>query len=102
MADEELGEGTGRQGPWARPDEGARAGKQEGDPHALDVEGDPRGGVQSDEYRHADPREVVEEEGVVMSGPAGSPQEPTSIEERREASRELRDAALRRDPDDAA
>ena len=70
-------------GRWLRRREKHRASKQEGDPHALDVEGDPRGGVQSDEYRHADPRELVEEEGVVMSGPAGAPQEDESVEERR-------------------
>ena len=78
---EETGEGTGRQGPWSR-DEDDRADKQEGDPHALDVEGDPRGGVQSDSYRHAGPTDLVEEDGVVMSGPAGSPpdREPESRE----------------------
>src|SRR3954452_20227561 len=46
-----LGEGTGRQGPWAKPDEDRRADKQQGDLHALDVEGDPRGGSQSPNYR---------------------------------------------------
>jgi hypothetical protein len=51
--------------------------------HALDREGDPRGGVQSDYYRKADPRELVEEDGVVMSGPAGAPQEDESVEQRR-------------------
>ena len=51
--------------------------------HALDREGDPRGGVQSDEYRSADPRDVVEEAGTVMTGPGGAPQEETSAEERR-------------------
>ena len=35
----------------------------------------PRGGLQSDAYRHADPRDLVEEDGVVMSGPGGTPQE---------------------------
>jgi hypothetical protein len=64
-----------------------RADKQQGDPHALDVEGDPRGGVQSDEYRHADPRDVVEAEGVAMSGPGGAPQEGTSPDERRDEQR---------------
>ena len=59
------------------------AAKQEGDPHALDRPGDPRGGVQSDEYRYADPREVVEEGGTVMSGPGGAPQEARPVEERR-------------------
>ena len=73
-------------GQWQR-DEEHRADKQEGDVHALDREGDPRGGVQSDEYRHADPRDVVDEDGVAMSGPAGAPQEGLSPEERRERDR---------------
>ena len=95
MADEsELGEGTGRQGPWADPDEEHRANKQQGDPNALDVEGDPRGGVQSEDYRHADPREVVVDEAVPMMGPGGAPQEDKSVEERREESRALREAAM--------
>jgi hypothetical protein len=63
-----------------------RAAKQEGDVHALDRPGDPRGGVQSDAYRHADPRDVVKEGGVAMSGPGGAPQEGESVEERRERS----------------
>ena len=75
-------------GRWRKRGEKNRADKQQGDPHALDVEGDPRGGVQSDEYRHADPRELVEEDGVVMSGPAGAPQEDQSPQERRERDRE--------------
>jgi hypothetical protein len=70
----ELGEGTGRQGPWADADEEHRADKQQGDPHALDVEGDPRGGLQGEAYRTADPRDLVEEDGVVLSGPGGTPQ----------------------------
>ena len=74
-------------GRWFKRGEKRRASKQEGDPQALDVEGDPRGGVQSDEYRHADPRDVVEEEGVVMSGPGGAPQEGESPQERRERDR---------------
>ena len=68
---------------WEREGEDNRADKQEGDVHALDVEGDPRGGVQSDEYRHADPREVVTDEDAAMTGPAGAPQEGESVEERR-------------------
>ncbi len=60
------------------------AARQEGDPHALDREGDPRGGVQSDAYRTADPRDLVEEGGTVMSGPGGAPQEGQPVEERRE------------------
>jgi hypothetical protein len=63
------------------------AAKQEADPHALDRPGDPRGGVQSDEYRHADPREIVEEGGVAMSGPAGAPQEGRTPDERHEQQR---------------
>src|SRR5947208_12141547 len=50
-------------GRWRKRGEKRRAGKQEGDPHALDVEGDPRGGAQSEEYRQADPRQLVEEQG---------------------------------------
>ena len=42
--------------------------------HALDREGDPRGGVQSDAYRHAQPDEIVVEDGVAMSGPGGAQQ----------------------------
>lgn len=86
MADDErseLGEGTGKHGPWEKEEEGPRAAKQEGDPHALDVAGDPRGGVQADDYRHAEAREIVTEGEVAMSGPAGAPQEERSLEERR-------------------
>jgi hypothetical protein len=74
-------------GRWLRRGEKRRANKQEGDVHALDRQGDPRGGVQSDEYRSADPRDVVEEEGTVMAGPGGAPQEGTSAEERRQEDR---------------
>ncbi len=76
---------------WRRKrNEEADAAKQEGDLHALDREGDPRGGAQSDAYRAADPREVVEEDGVVMSGPAGAPQEGEPVEERRARDRDER------------
>jgi hypothetical protein len=68
---------------WRKRGEKHRADKQQGDVHALDREGDPRGGVQSDEYRTADPRDVVEDDGTVMSAPGGAPQEETSPEERR-------------------
>jgi hypothetical protein len=74
-------------GRWRKRGEKRRADKQQGDPHALDVEGDPRGGVQNEAYRQADPRDVVEEDGVVMSGPGGAPQEGESPEERRERDR---------------
>jgi hypothetical protein len=56
-------------------------------PHGLDRSGDPRGGVQSDEYRHADPRDVVESDGVAMSGPGGAPQEGASPDELRDRQR---------------
>ena len=95
---DELGRGTGKQGDWAREEE-PRAARQEGDPHALDVEGDPRGGVQSDEYRHADPRDVVQEGNVAMSGPGGAPQEELSVEERRRRSADMRERAVHRPPD---
>ena len=69
-------------------DEDASPAKQEGDLDALEREGDPRGGAGSDEYRHSDPRDVVEEDGVAMSGPGGAPQEGESVEERRRRDRE--------------
>ena len=74
-------------GRWRKRGESHRADKQQGDVHALDREGDPRGGVQSDEYRTADPREVVEDEGTVMAAPGGAPQEGLSADERREQDR---------------
>jgi hypothetical protein len=63
------------------------AAKQQGDVHALDRAGDPRGGVQSPEYRQADPRDIVED-GVAMSGPGGAPQDGSSPEQRRAADRD--------------
>lgn len=73
---EELGEGTGRQGPWrGEPDLTGTA-----DARSLEVEGDPRGGFQSPEYRHADPREIVVTDGVAMAGPGGSPTEDDRFE----------------------
>jgi hypothetical protein len=68
-----------------------RASRQEGDVHAMDRDDDPRGGVQSDAYRSADPRTTVEAEGVAMSGPAGAPQEGKSVDERRSESEEWRE-----------
>jgi hypothetical protein len=61
--------------------------RQQGDPNVLNRPGDPRGGVQSEEYRHADPRDLVEEGGTTMAGPGGAPQEGLSPEERRELDR---------------
>jgi hypothetical protein len=74
-------------GRWRKKREEHRADKQHGDVHALDREGDPRGGVQSDDYRTADPRDVVEDNGAVMAAPGGAPQEETSPEERRRRDR---------------
>ena len=74
-------------GRWRKRGEKHRANKQQHDPGALEVEGDPRGGLQGDEYRHAEPTEVVEAEGVVMSGPGGAPQEDLTPEERRKRDR---------------
>jgi hypothetical protein len=68
------------------------AARQEGDVHALDRPGDPGGGVQSDEYRHAGPEDVVEEDDVVMGGPGGAPAEGETVEERRERDRPDDDA----------
>ena len=68
---------------WKRRQKGPRAAKQQGDVHALDRPDDPRGGVQSDDYRHADPRELVEDSDVAMMGPGGAPQEGESPDERR-------------------
>ena len=61
-----------------------KAAKQEADPSALERAGDPRGGLQSEDYRTADPRDMVDEGGTVMSGPGGAPQEETTPEQRRE------------------
>jgi hypothetical protein len=68
-------------------DDEPTAARQEGDVHALDRPGDPRGGVQSDEYRHARPEDVVEEDGVAMGGPAGAPVPDGTVEERRDRDR---------------
>ena len=70
-------------GRWKKRREEHRADKQQGDVHALDRAGDPRGGVQSAEYRHSEPTDVVEEDGVLMSGPGGAPQDGDSPDERR-------------------
>jgi hypothetical protein len=64
-----------------------RGGARSGSATQLESDDDPRGGLQSDEYRTADPRDVVEEGGTVMSGPGGAPQEGTSPAERREQDR---------------
>jgi hypothetical protein len=43
--------------------------------------------VQPDQYRHAEPTELVDDEGPAMMGPGGAPQDDTAAEERREADR---------------
>jgi hypothetical protein len=73
-------------GRWRRKEK-HHADKQQGDPNALAREGDPRGGLQDAEYRHAEPTELVEAEGVAMSGPGGAPQEELSAEERHDVNR---------------
>jgi hypothetical protein len=75
-------------GRWRKRERGPRAAKQQADPQALDREGDPRGGLQSEDYRTADPRDLVADEGIVMSGPGGTPQEGESVDERRARDRE--------------
>ncbi len=96
---EGMGEGTGKLGPWSNEDEPHRANKQQGDPDALAVDGEPRGGVQSDEYRLAEPREIVVEGDVAMSGPGGAPQDGMSIEERRKLGDKMRSDRARHVPD---
>jgi hypothetical protein len=73
-------------GRW-RKREKHRANKQQGDPSALERAGDPRGGLQDESYRRAEPTEIVEAEGVALSGPGGAPQEDASADERRDATR---------------
>ena len=73
-------------GRWKRKQK-HHADKQQGDPAALEREGDPRGGLQDETYRTADPTDLVEAEGVALSGPGGAPQEDLSAEERRDANR---------------
>ncbi len=63
------------------------AEKQQGDVHALDRSDDPRGGVQSEEYRSATPVEIVEDAGVAMGGPGGAVPEDLTPDERRERDR---------------
>jgi hypothetical protein len=73
-------------GRWKRKEK-HRAAKQQGDPAALEREGDPRGGLQSPEYRRAEPTDVVVEDGVAMAGPGGAPADERPADERRDADR---------------
>jgi hypothetical protein len=43
--------------------------------------------VQSDEYRHAAPVEVVEDAGVAMGGPGGAVPDDSTPDERRDRDR---------------
>lgn len=63
------------------------AARQQGDVHALDTPGDPRGGVQNDEYRSARPHDLVTEDETTMAGPGGAPRDELSPDERRERDR---------------
>jgi hypothetical protein len=65
----------------------ATAARQQGDVHALDRPDDPRGGVQSDDYRIAGPENLVEEGETTMSGPGGAAPAGSSPDERRERDR---------------
>jgi hypothetical protein len=53
------------------------------EPSPMDRDDDPRGGMQSEEYRTADPRDIVEEDGVTMSAPGGTPQDDGDATSRR-------------------
>jgi hypothetical protein len=64
-----------------------RKNKQRGDVHDLDRENDPRGGVQDPEYRHAGPEQIVESDGVAMTGPGGAAEDGLSPDERHERDR---------------
>jgi hypothetical protein len=72
--------------------------KRQADPAALEAENDPRGGLQSEEYRTADPRDLVEEGDKVMAAPGGAPQEGLSIEERKRHGERFRRERAENDP----
>jgi hypothetical protein len=73
---------------WRRRNRKHRANKQQGDVHALDREGDSRGGVPDPEYLHAEPEDLVEADGVATSGPAVRRREEPSPNERRARARD--------------
>jgi hypothetical protein len=72
---------------FGKHDDDSTAVRQEGDAKALDRSGDPRGSVQSDEYRRARPEDIVEEDSVAMAGPGGAAATDETVEERRERDR---------------
>jgi hypothetical protein len=80
---------------------GRTAARQEGDPTVLNRSDEPRGGTQSDEYRHAGPTDVTEQGGTVMAGPGGAAPVEDSPDERRERDREgFGPGAQRGEPDE--
>ena len=87
VAKRNCGYPRGMFGRRRKKDEKHRANKQQGDPAALEREGDPRGGLQDPDYRNAAPTDVVESEGVAMSGPGGSPPNQDDPDARRTSDR---------------
>jgi hypothetical protein len=59
----------------AEPEKEAHLPVGDVDLREPDPEEAPRGGMQTPEYRTADPRDVVEAEGTLMAGPGGAPQD---------------------------
>jgi len=57
------------------PEKEVQVPSGEVDLHEPDAGEAPRGGIQSDEYRTADPRDVVDAGGTLMAGPGGTPQD---------------------------
>jgi hypothetical protein len=78
-------------GRFVQEDVENRAARQEADTTGLVRTGEPRGGMSAEAYNTADPRDIVEEDGVAMAGPAGAPQEGTTPSERRADQRDETD-----------
>lgn len=57
------------------PDKTAQVPADDADLHEPDADEAPRGGIRTEEYRKADPRDVVEAGGTLMAGPGGTPQD---------------------------
>ena len=53
-------------GRWKNKGEKHRANKQQGDPAVLERAGDPRGGLQDEQYRSAGPTDVVAADGRIV------------------------------------
>jgi hypothetical protein len=58
-----------------KPDETAQAPSGDVDPHEAEADESLRSEVRGEEYRKADPRDIVESEGTLMAGPGGAPQD---------------------------